>query len=130
MQLEIPLSEVQQFLRSQYHIDIDLKNTADNKIEATYIDSVILNLKEVNEGMIVIHYEVDGLAHIVSKAAHFFLEKKLGQMPVEWNSKMEEIRIDLNKVPQLNAFLKVVSISAIQFIDGAIAVEMHVKGKI
>ena len=130
MRLEIPLIEVQQFISSQYQIDIDLKNTGENIIEATYIDSVVLNIKEIKEGMILIHYEVDGLAHVVSKLAHFFLEKKLDQSPIVWDSKLEEVRIDLNKVPQLNSFLKVVSISEIKFTGNAIALEMHVSGKI
>ena len=38
MQLEILLSEVQQFLSDQFHIDIDLKNIEENKIEAKYIN--------------------------------------------------------------------------------------------
>lgn len=126
MQLEIPLSEVQKFLSNQYHIDIDLKNIEENKIEATYIDSVVLNIKEVKEGIIFIHYEVDGLAHIVSKVAHFFLEKKLDQLPIEWDSKTEEIRIDLNKITQLNEFFKFVSISEIRFINDTIVVKMLV----
>lgn len=126
MRLEIPLTEVQQFVSSQYDIDIDLKNTADNKIEATYIDSVILNIKEVHEGIIVIHYEVDGLAHIVSKVAHFFLDKKLDQLPIEWDSKIEEVRIDLNKIKRLNEFFKFMSISEILFKNDAVVIEMLV----
>jgi hypothetical protein len=42
MRIEIPISEVQQFLSNQYQINIDLKNIEENKIEARYIDSVVL----------------------------------------------------------------------------------------
>ena len=123
MKLEVQFSEVHQFISSQYEIDIDLKNIEKNKVEATYIDSVILNIKEVKDRKILIRYEVDGLAHVVSKIAHFFLEKKLDQLPVEWDSKTEEIRIDLNKIPQLKDFFKYMSISEILFVNDTIVIE-------
>lgn len=111
MRLQIPLIEIQQFISKQYDVDIVLKNIEENKIEATYIDSVVLMIKEIKDEIILIHYEVDGLAHIVSKFAHFFLDKKLDNSPVEWDVKNEEIRIDLSKIVQLNAFLKIICIS-------------------
>jgi len=129
MRLEILLSEVQQFLSNQYQIDIDLKNIEENKIEATYIDSVVLIIKEVKEDVVVFQYEVDGLASIVTKIAHFFLEKKLDKTLIEWDSKNEELKIDLNKITELNAFLKFVSISEIQFIKDTIVLEMNAIGK-
>jgi len=130
MRLEIPLSEVQQFLSTQYQIDIDIKNIEEDKIEATYIDSVVLIIDEVKEDVFFFHYEVDGLATIVTKIAHFFLEKKLDKTPIEWDSKKEELKIDLNKITELNAFLKFVSISEIHFIKDTIVLEMYARVKI
>lgn len=129
MRLEIPLSEVQQFLSNQYQIDIDLKNIEENKIEATYIDSVVLIIKEVKEDVVLFQYELDGLASIVTKIAHFFLEKKLDKTPIEWDSKNKKLKIDLNKITELNAFLKFVSISEIQFMKDTIVLEMYARGK-
>jgi hypothetical protein len=129
MRLEILLSEVQQFLSNQYQIDIELKNIEENKIEATYIDSVVLIIKEVKEDVVLFQYEVDGLASIVTKIAHFFLEKKLDKTPIEWDSKNKELTIDLNKITELNAFLKFVSISEIHFIKDTIVLEMYARGK-
>lgn len=128
MRIEIPLSEVQQFLCNQFHIDIDLKNIRVNKIEATYIDSVVLVIDEVKDDVVSLHYEVDGLATIVTKVAHFFLEKKLDNTPVEWDSKNEEVTIDLNKIPELNGFFKFVTISKIHFIKDAIVLELYERG--
>ena len=130
MQLILPLSEVQQFLSNQYNIDIHLRNIELNKIEATYIDSVVLIIKEIKEEVILIDYEVDGLATIVTKLAHFFLEKKLSNTPIEWNSKNEEVKIDLNKITELNGFLKFVCISEMRFINDTIMLEMYVRDKI
>ena len=129
MRLEIPLSEVQQFLSNQYQIDIDLKNIEENKIEAKYVDSVVLIIKEVKEDVVLFHYEVDRLASILTKIAHFFLEKKLDKTPIEWDSKNEELKIDLNKITELNVFLKFVSISEIHFVKDTIVLEMYARGK-
>jgi hypothetical protein len=130
MRLEIPLSEVQQFLSNQYQIDIDLKNIEKDKIEATYIDSVVLIINEVKDHVVLFHYEVDGLATIVTKIAHFFLAKKLDNSPIEWDSKNEELQIDLNKITELGSFLEFVSISEIHFIKDTIVLEMYARGKI
>jgi len=129
MRLEIPISEVQQFLSNQYQIDIRLKNIEENKIEAKYIDSVVLIIKEVKEDVVLFQYEADGLAGIVTKITHFFLEKKLDKTPIEWDSKNKELKIDLKKIIKLNAFLKFVSISEIHFINDTILLEMFARGK-
>lgn len=129
MRLEILLSEVQQFLSNQYQIDIGLKNIEENKIEAKYIDSVVLIIKEVKEDVVLFQYEVDGLASIVTKIAHFFLEKKLDKTLIEWDSKNKKLKIDLNKITELDAFLKFVSISEIHFIKDTIVLEMYARGK-
>jgi predicted restriction endonuclease len=128
MRLEITLSEVQQFLSNKYHIDIDLKNTEEDKIEATYIDSVVLIINEVKESVVLFHYEVEGIATIVTKIAHFFLKKKLDNSPIEWDSKNKELKIDLNQITELNTLIKFVSISEIHFIKDTIVLEMCARG--
>ncbi len=102
MRLEISLSEVQQFLSNQYQIDVDLQNIEVGKIKATYFDSVVFIIKEVKENVILFHYEADGLASVVTKIAHFFMEKKLDKKHIEWNSEKEEVTIDLNKITEMN----------------------------
>ncbi len=129
MRLEIPLTEVQQFVSNKYQIDIDLKNIEENKIEATYFDSVVLIVNEVKENVVLFHYEVDMLASIVSKIAHFFMEKKLDEMGIEWNSENEELRIDFNKIPELNTFLQYVYISEMRFTNDAVVLEMYTRDK-
>lgn len=129
MRLEIPLSEVQQFLSKQYQIDIGLKNIEDNKIEVTYIDSLVLIINEVKEDVFLFHYEVDGLASIVTKIAHLFLKKRLDKTPIVWDSKNRELKIDLNKFTELYTFLKFVSISEIHFIKDSIVLEMYARDK-
>jgi hypothetical protein len=129
MQLEIPLSEVQQFLSNQFNINIGLRNIEVNKIEAKYIESIVLITDEVKEEVVSFHYEVDGLATIVTKVAHFFLEKKLDNTPIEWDSKNKKLKIDLNKITELTTFLQFVSISKIYFIKDSIVLEMYTRGK-
>lgn len=129
MQLQIPLSEVQQFLSKQFKINVDLKNIEVNKIQATYIDSVVLIIDEVKDNLISFHYEVDGLATIVTKVAHLFLGKKLDKTPIDWDSKKRKLKIDLNKFTELDSFLEFVSISELLFLKDSIVLEMSVKGK-
>jgi len=115
--------------RSIDHIDIGLKNIEENKIKATYIDSVVLIIKEVKEDVVFINYEVDGLAVIAAKVAHFFLEKKLDNIPVEWDAKTKEVTIDLKKIPELIELLKFVYISELHFVNDNILFEFYVRDK-
>jgi hypothetical protein len=129
MQLVIPLPEVQQFINKQINFSIALKNIEENKIEAKYIDSVVLIIKEVKDNVVLFSYEVDGLATLVTKIAHLFMKKKLDNTPIEWDSKNKELRIDLNKYTELNNFLELVYISKIHFISDSIVLEMFARGE-
>ncbi|MFA4863235.1 MAG: hypothetical protein WC605_05605, partial [Bacteroidales bacterium] len=95
----------------------------------TYIDSVVLIIKEVKEDVVFINYEVDGLAVIAAKVAHFFLEKKLDNIPVEWDAKTKEVTIDLKKIPELIELLKFVYISELHFVNDNILFEFYVRDK-
>jgi hypothetical protein len=129
MRLEIPIKEVQDFLRDHYNIKIDLKNIEDDKIEATYIDKVVIVIKEVVQEIVYLKYEVDGLAVIAARIAHFFLDRKLDDIPVEWNPKTKEITIDLTKVPDLNHLLKLLYISELHFRNDNILFVFYVREK-
>lgn len=129
MQLEIHLSEIQQFISKQYKVNVALKNLEVNKIEATYIDSVVLIIDEVKDNLISFHYEVDGLATIVTKVAHLFLGRKLDKTPIEWDSKNRELKIDLNKFKELDSLLEFVSISELLFIKNSIVLKMSARGE-
>jgi len=129
MRLEIPLKEVQDFLRDHYNIKLGLKSIEEDKIEATYIDTVVLIIKEVRQEVVFLKYEVEGLAVIAAKVAHFFLDKKLDNTPVEWNAKTKEITIDLTKIPDLSNLLKFVYISELHFKNDNILFVFYVRDK-
>lgn len=75
-----------------------------NENHATLI--ILLIIKEVKEDVVFSQYEADGLAWIVTKIDHFFMGKKLDKKHIAWDSKNKELKIDLNKITELNAFLK------------------------
>jgi len=132
MRLEIPILEVQDFINSYYQINIELKNIATDKIQATYIESVVFILKEINEDEILFNYDSDGLVNILAKITHFFVERKLENIPIEWNSKTKAVAVKLRKIPELNEFLKFVEISKVHITDDNILILMfaRVKNKI
>lgn len=129
MRLEISVPEVQKFLDNQFCLDIELKYSEEDKIEAKYFSTVALIIKGVKEEVVSIQYEANGLANMVTKFAHFFLKKKLDNTPIEWDSKNKEVTIDLNKITELSAFLKHVYISEIHFTKETIVLEMYARGK-
>ena len=129
MRLEIPLKEVQEFLNNYYNINVVLKNIEENKIKATYFDSIVLIIKEVKEDEVLFYYEVDGLVDLIAKVAHFFLKKKLDNIPIEWDSKTREVTIYFKKIQELSNFLKFVYISELHFVNYNILLVLYERDK-
>ena len=125
MKIEIPLTEVQEFLSNFYNIKVDLKNIKEDKIEANYLVSLVLTIKKVKKDEVVFHYELNGLVDLLAKGAHFLLEKKLDNSPIEWNSSKDEVTINLEKVKALSDFLKVFYISELKFVDNDIVLILN-----
>ena len=117
MKIEIPITEVQDFLSNYYNINVALKNIGEDKIEANYLVSLILTIKEVRKDEVIFQYEVNGFVDLLAKGAHFLLGKKLDDAPIEWDSKTSEVVVDLKKVQALSDFLKVYFISELHFVN-------------
>ncbi len=117
MKIEIPLTEVQEFLSNYYNINVGLKNIGEDKIEANYLVSIILTIKEVRKSDVVFQYKVNSIVDLLAKGAHFLLGKKLDDTPIEWDSKTSEVVVDLKKVQALSDFLKIYFISEIHFVN-------------
>jgi len=129
MRLEIPIYEVQEFINNYYQINIELENIAADKIQATYLESVVLILKEINEYEILFSYDSDGLVNILAKIIHFFVDRKLEDFPIEWNSETKVVAVKLRKIPELNEFLKYVEISKVHFTGDNILLLMFAREK-
>jgi hypothetical protein len=127
MKIEIPITEVQEFLSNSYNIKVGLKNIGEDRIEANYLVSLVFTIKEVRKDEVVFHYEVNGLVDLLAKGAHFLLEKKIDDTPIEWNSKINEVVFDLKKVRALNDFLKVFFISELRFVNESIVLVFNIK---
>jgi len=117
MKIEIPITEVQEYLSNTYNIKVGLKNIGEDKIKATYFVSLVFTIKEVGNDEVVFHYEGNSLVHLLAKGAHFLLGKKLDDSPVEWDSKTSEVVVDLKKVQALKDFLKVFFVYELHFVN-------------
>ena len=117
MKIEIPITEVQEFLSNSYNIKVGFKNIGVDKIEANYLASLIFTIKEVRKYEVIFHYEVNGLVDLLAKGAHLLLGKKLDETPVVWDSKTSEVVVDLMKIRALSDFLKIYFISELHFVN-------------
>jgi hypothetical protein len=127
MKIEIPITEVQEFLSNSYNIKVGIKNIGEDRIEANYLVSLVLTIKEVRKDEVIFHYEVNGLVDLLAKSAHFLLEKTLDDSPIEWDSKINEVVFDLKKVRALSDFLKVFFISELRFVNENIVLVLNIK---
>ena len=82
MKIEIPITEVQNFLNHSYSINVDLQNIGEDRIEANYLVSLVLTIKEVRNDEVIFQYEVNDLVGLIAKGTHFLLEKNLEDSPL------------------------------------------------
>lgn len=125
MKLEIPLKEIQDFIRDHFQSDVGLMYIEKDKIQAKYYVTIDLIIKEVRINEVYLSYEVSGLAGLISNLASGILKKKLEKIPIEWYPKTREIHIDLKKIHELNEILKFIYISDIQFLNDNILLVLH-----
>src|SRR5680860_1608 len=125
MKIEIPITEVHDFLSKSYNIKVGLKNIGEDKIEANYLVSLILTIKKVRKYEVIFQYKVNGFVDLLAKGAHFLLGKKIDDTPVEWNSKTSEVVVDLKKIQAFSELLKVYFISELHFVNNDIVLTFN-----
>ena len=62
---------------------------------------------------------------LLAKGAHFLLEKKLDDAPIEWDSKTSEVVVDLKKIQAFSDLLKVYFISELHFVNNDIVLILN-----
>ncbi len=125
MKIEIPITEVHDFLSKSYKIKVRLKNIGEDKIEANYLVSLILTIKEVRKYEVIFQYKLNGFVDLLAKGAHFLLGKKFDDTPIEWNSKTSEIVVDLKKIQAFSELLNVYFISELHFVNNDIVLTLN-----
>lgn len=125
MKIEIPITEVHDFLSKSYNIKVGLKNIGEDKIEANYFVSLILTIKKIRKYEVIFQYKVNGFVNLLAKGAHFLLEKKIDDTPIEWNYKTSEVVIDLKKIQAFSGLLSVYFISELHFVNNDIVLTLN-----
>ena len=130
MKIEIPITEVHDFLSKTYNIKVGLKNIGEEKIEVNYFVSLILTIKKVSKYEVIFQYEVNGFVDLLAKGAHFLLEKKIDDTPIEWNPKTSEVVIDLKKIQAFSELLNLYFISELHFVNNDIVLTLNTTSNI
>ena len=125
MKIEIPITEVHDFLSNSYNINVALKNIGEDKIEANYLVSLILTIKKVRKYEVIFQYEVNGFVDLLAKGAHFLLGEKIEDTPIEWNSKTSEVVVDLKKIQAFSELLNLYFISELHFVNNDIVLTFN-----
>jgi hypothetical protein len=124
MRIEIPLTEVKEFLSNSYRINVGLKNIEEGRIEVDYLVSFVLAIKEVKADEVTFKYNTTGLVRMLAKGADFLTSKRLEDSAIDWNSKESEVTVFLAKVKAFSNLLANFSIVELHFINDSIVVEL------
>ncbi|MDD2798796.1 MAG: hypothetical protein PHV20_09415 [Bacteroidales bacterium] len=127
MRLEIPYSNIQEYIYIRYHRNIRIKNSEVDKIRISYFISFILTIEEVKPDEVIFRYKANMIVNLLLKSIRFLLKNKLENTPVKWDSHTREVVIDLKKVKELTKFLKFSFISELHFADEATVLIIDLK---
>jgi len=129
MKFEVSFLEIMDFISNTYNIRVGIKNFAFDKIKVNYIISMVLTVKEVKPDEVIFQYDSNNLYNLLIKGVHFFIKKKLDNIPIVWNIESRELVIDLKKIKNLELFLRLSSISELHFKNDALVLVVLMKTK-
>jgi uncharacterized protein YijF (DUF1287 family) len=129
MKFEVSFLEIMDFISNSYNIRVRIKNFAFDKIKVNYIISMVLTVKEVKPDEVIFQYDSNNLYNLLIKGVHFFIKKKLNNVPILWNIESRELVIDLKKIKNLELFLRLSSISELHFKNDALVLVVLMKAK-
>jgi hypothetical protein len=127
MKLEIPYSNIQEYVNIRYGRNIRIKKSEVDTIRIRYFISFILTIEEVKPDEVIFLYKANVIVNLFLKSIRFLLKNKLENTPIKWDSRTREVIIDLKKVKELNEFLKLSYISEMHFADEATIVIIEIK---
>ena len=127
MKIELRLTEIVAFLRDCYNVNIELKYVEKNKIKVKYLISADITIKDIDNDIVTIIYEVNGVASLLAKGVNLFFGKKIDEMPIEWNSKTNEVIINLKEIEELKALLKFFQTTDILLLKDSILVQLNTR---
>lgn len=130
MKIELPLTEVEAFIKSCYNVNVGLKNIEEGKIEVKYLVTADLTIKHLKDDIVTIIYEVNGIVDLLAKGANLFLGKKFDEMPFEWNPKTSEVIVNLREIEEFNHLLNYFHVKNIRFIEDNIEVLLFTRSTI
>ena len=112
MKLELPLSEIEDYIKTCYNINLSIKYIDTNKLEINYLFAIGITIKEVLEYSIIFGYELNWAANMLAKGAKFMTNNNIDKDILNWDTLKKEVKLNLEYIPALNDFLKLYRISS------------------
>ena len=107
MKIELPLIEIEEYIKTCYNISIKINFVELNKIEVDYLFKIVISIKEVSDYSILLSYELNWAANMLTKSAKFMSNNSIDKNILQWDTTKKEVRQNLVHIPALIDFLKV-----------------------
>ena len=112
MILQLPLSEIEDYIKTCYNINVSIKYIETNKLEINYLFAIGITIKEVLDYSIILGYELSWATNILAKGAKFMTNNSIYKNILDWDTSKKEVKLNLVHIPALNGFLKIYRISS------------------
>ena len=112
MKLELPLSEIEDYIKTCYNINLSIKYIETNKLEINYLFAIGITIKEALDYSIILGYELNWAANMLAKGAKFMTNNNIDKNILNWDTFKKEVKLNLVHIPALNDFLRLYRISS------------------
>lgn len=124
MKLELPLFEIEEYIKNCYNLDVKITFVEVNKIEVDYLFKIGVIIKEVKDYSVLLGYELNWAANMLAKSAKFMTNDSLDKSILQWDTSKKEIKLNLIKISALDDILRVFRITEFKFDNNQLKLEL------
>ena len=124
MRLELPLSEIEIYIKENYGVDIKIKFIDFNKIEIDYLITIQVEVIEFTDYSVQFGYDLNWAANLIAKNAKYFSGDYIDNKILLWDTANKTFKLNLIKIEALESFLNSFKIKNFCIKDGLLLIEL------
>lgn len=129
MKIEIPIPEIEEFIKSYFKVAIGIIYVEQNKIDVNYMTTLRLTIEKVEHCSVLLRYELNWAANFIAKGAKFMVNSKMDDRVLFWDTNAKTLSVNLLNIDAMRDFLAVYHIQTFEIVDDKIVLEMATNPK-
>ncbi len=124
MKIELPLIEIEDYIKDNYGVDVKIKFADFNKIEVEYLFGIQIQVVEFTDYTVRFSYDLNWAANLIAKNAKFFTSDYIDSKILLWDTSNKTFKLNLIKIDALESFLNSFKIKDFCLKDHSLIIEL------